>query len=152
MKTKKTQQLIQIFFTTIFGILLIIGCDACDDGVTDPEVTRPEYTLSINLHNNAAPEMYIDESVQIAGSLSDRQGNKLVNQKVIFYIQPDSVGSISPNLGAFTDPNDPSGFREQVTFVARKEGIALITAKYKIDGLDRAIDTLYVQSKLRGNE
>ncbi|MBT3231354.1 MAG: hypothetical protein HN356_00925 [Calditrichaeota bacterium] len=152
MRIKKTQRLAQIFFTTICGIMLIIGCDACDDGVTDPPVTRPAYTLNISLHNNVAPEMFVGESVQFAGELTDRDGNKLSGEKVIFYVQPDSVGSISPNLGAFTNPADPAGFREQVTFVARKEGIALITARFKIEGLDRAVDTLHVQSKLHGNE
>ena len=152
MKIKKTQRFAQILFTTICGIMLIIGCDACDDGVTDPPVTRPEYSLSISLHNNVAPEMFVGESVQFAGELTDRDGNKLSNEIVRFYVQPDSVGSISPNEGAYTKPTDPAGFIEQVTCVARKEGIALITAQFKIEGDVRAQDTLHVQSKLHGNE
>lgn len=152
MKIHNTQNIVQVLIASLCGILLIVGCDSCDNGVTDPPVTRPQFTLTINLHNGAAPEMFIGESVQIAGSLVDREDNKLANEKVFFSVDPDSVGNISPNLGAFTDPTDPSGFKERVTFVARKKGIALITARYLIENTVRAIDTLHVQSKMHGNE
>jgi len=154
MKFRNTQRFAQILFTTICGVLLIIGCDACDDGVTDPPVSRPQYIVSINLHNNAAPEMFIDESVQIAGSLTDREGTKLSSQRIYFTVTPDSVGNVTPppSIAAITMAGDADGFQEDVIFVARKPGIALITARYYVDNVVRAVDTLHVQSKLHGNE
>ncbi len=143
-------RLMRVFFTFLFGIVVMLGCDACEDD-DNPIPPRQNYTLELSIYQHA-PEVFVDSTIQIMGSLVDLYGEKLDNEKIYLSVVPDSVGNMTPSDFTRTDINDSLGFRDNVRFIARKPGTALITGRFYTQDQLAAQDTIHVLVKQRGNE
>ena len=149
MKEKPAFRYLRFLLGISLGLLLMLSFYACEKD--DPIVPRADYVLDISFYQQA-PEVFIDSTVRITGTLVDLSGTKLENEKIYFTVVPDSIGNMTPPDHTFTKINDPLGFSHNVQFIARREGTALITAKFYIQDRIAAQDTLHVLVKKRGNE
>lgn len=151
MKRSRTLLTLLIVAVMTMGSLLVISCDRSNPSPIQP----PMFTLDIFLDRGSDPEIYINGSSHIAGLLMDSNFGKLDGRKIHFDVEPPTVGYITPINHAYTDVTDSAGFRENVIFTGRTEGIATIYARYyHNDNYDvlSAQDTLRIQVKQWGNE
>ncbi len=136
---------------TFAMITLLIGCNGCKE--KDNPFVPPSMLFDIMFYNNFPPQADINESVPIAGWLTNANGERQSGYKVRFRVDPPSIGRVAPITRVNIDLNDPKGFDSEVWFVGEQYGIAVITgyAEYETGDII-ASDTLSISVQEPGNE
>ena len=138
-RKKKYRYLLSMLLITA----LLTGLMSACDGITDTNDPLPPYTLSIYPIIDTR-EVLIEKNWGIGGLLINSSRDSLSGYVVNFTLTPDTMGTITSF--AHLEKDSSSGFREEVTFYGKREGIVLITGRInKADGSFMVQDTLHLK-------
>ena len=130
---------------SILGALGLSILSGCPNDTAKPPSLPTSPTLDIFLYQSGH-EVIVGRSVRIAGYLISAARDTLDKERVYLSSSPVEVGNLTPIDFAFTDINDPTGFREEVIFVCRNVGFVIITAVYKdSQGNTASTDTVGIE-------